>query len=58
MMPIPLDVVPGIVVSGYESLLRTFGSPEMLLALSATLVVLAAVELCVRRPQKPESEVD
>ena len=57
MMPIPLDVIPGIIVSGYESLLSTFGSPAVLLALSATLIALAAADLWVKRQMKPTTEV-
>jgi hypothetical protein len=57
MMPIPLDIIPGIVVSGYEGLIATFGSPAVLLAISATLIVIAIVELCIRRPAKPAEEI-
>jgi hypothetical protein len=43
----------GTIVSGYESVVQTFGSPVVLLAISVTLIALATVELCIRRCRKP-----
>jgi hypothetical protein len=48
MMPIPLDIIPGIVVSGYESLVGTFGSPAVLMAISIALIATAVVQLRFR----------
>ncbi len=48
-----LGSIPGVLFSGYESLVGTFGSPVVLLAISATLIALAAIELCIRKRRKP-----
>jgi hypothetical protein len=44
-----LGSIPGAIISGYESLVGTFGSPVVLLAISITLIALAVVELYLRK---------
>jgi hypothetical protein len=51
------DTILQAVVNAYDGLLQTFGSPVVLLAISATLVALAIVELWVRKCAKPTTEV-
>jgi hypothetical protein len=52
-----IDMILGSVVDAYDSLIMTFGSPVVLLAVSATLVAIAVIELLVRRHAKPAAEV-
>ena len=51
-----LSSVPAIVIVGYESFVQTFGSPVVLLAISATLIVIAAIEIWVRKCINPATE--
>ncbi|MGA9139841.1 MAG: hypothetical protein WBZ29_06430 [Methanocella sp.] len=51
-----ISSIPGILISGYEGLIGNFGSPAVLLALSATLIVAAAIELCIRNCKKRAKE--
>jgi hypothetical protein len=52
-----IDTILHTIINVYDSLGETFGSPVVLLAISATLVALALVELWVRKCAKPTSEV-
>jgi hypothetical protein len=54
MIDIAVGAIPGMFFSGYESFVRTFGSLETQLALSVTLVTIAAVELYLRKCRNPE----
>ena len=53
-----IDNIIQTIVGGYDSLLQTFGSPIALLALSATLVAIALLELCVRKQNKTVKEAN
>jgi hypothetical protein len=53
-----LDTILQTAINAYGSLLQTFGSPVVLLAISATLVVLAIFELGVRKCVKPAGEAN
>jgi hypothetical protein len=46
-----------IVIAGYGSMVGTFGSPLVQVAIATTLVVIAAAELYVSRYLKPVTEV-
>ncbi len=51
-----LSAIPGIIISGYEGLIQTFGSPAVLIAITGTLIVVAIIELCVRNCRKRAKE--
>jgi hypothetical protein len=52
-----IDTVLQAIINAYDSLGQTFGSPVVLLAISATLVALAIIELYVRRRMQRATEV-
>ncbi|HEY3274342.1 MAG TPA: hypothetical protein VGJ92_11295 [Methanocella sp.] len=52
-----IDTVLRTVAGLYDSLILTFGSPVVLLAISATLIALAVIELFVRKHAKCCREV-
>jgi hypothetical protein len=52
------DAILQTAINAYDSLLQTFGSPVVLLAISATLVALALLELCVRKCARPSTEAN
>lgn len=53
-----LDTIFQTAVNAYDGFTQTFGSPVVLLALAATLVALALLELCVRKHVKPAAEAN
>jgi hypothetical protein len=53
-----LDTLVQAAVNAYDGYTQTFGSPVVLLALAATLVVLALLELCVKKQAEPATEAN
>jgi hypothetical protein len=53
-----IDTVLQTIVNAYDNLVLTFGSPVVLLAISATLVALAIVELWVRKCARTATEAN
>jgi hypothetical protein len=48
-----IDTLLQAIVNAYDSIVPTFGSPVVLLAISVTLVALAIVEIWVRKCIRP-----
>jgi hypothetical protein len=52
------DTILQAAVNAYDGIVNMFGSPVVLLALAATLVALAVLDLCVKRCAKPATEAN
>lgn len=56
MIGTTLGAMAGYLLAGYMSMVGTFGSPIVQIAIACTLIAIASLELCIRKRVKPATE--